>query len=990
MAVQSEYELERALLKQLVGTEEDPKSGLGYEYVEIHSEAMMLQNLRKQLEIHNNIEKQPFSDLEFKHVLDFLCSGSTVFERAKKLRGICQLKREDGSVKSIRFLNCYDWCQNEYQVTSQFSSQDESKKKNRKTRYDITILINGLPLVQIELKRRGVELKEAYNQIDRYHRDSFWHGYGLYLFTQLYVISNGVNTKYFANNYHSSFDFTFFWADKENNIYSDLHDFTHEFLRPCHVSKMITHYTVLHETDKCLMIFRPYQYYAAEALIERAKTTNKNAYIWHTTGSGKTLTSFKVSQVIKDMPDVDLVMFVVDRKDLDYQTAKEFNAFSDGCVDTTNNTNTLIKQITSPDRKLIVTTIQKLNNAVTSDKHIPAIEHLRDKKIVFIFDECHRSQFGETHQNIKKFFHNAQMFGFTGTPILEENVNMSTGREQTTKDIFDECLHRYVIVDAIRDSNVLKFAVEYVGKYQNTQSKTELDIETNSDDSDVIETKELLEDERRLEKIANYILDNHSKKTFNKQFSAMFCVSNVATLVRYYDLFNRLQAERLAINPNYKLLKIATIFSFAANEEDASKSGIKGNIPDENPDAFSGSINQTNRDHLDRFITQYNQQYNTKYSTSDSKTFYNYYTDIAKRVKEHGKSTPDQQIDILLVVNMFLTGFDSKTLNTLYVDKNLQYHGLVQAFSRTNRIYNTTKSHGNIVCFRNLKEKTDEAVALFSNKNAKESAFVKPYDEYIEEFKEASARLLDVAPEPKSVDSLITEEEQLEFVTAFRDLLRLQTIIKSFADYDEEALEIDPQSFQDFKTKYMDLHDKVKNHKLEADDEKESILDQIDFQMELIQTDLINVTYIMNLLRDLCDSDRGDLVSVNEEFEGKVKNILDLVEKDPKLRNKLPLFKKFIHDELPKISADSFDDAMAQFWDDEKDKAGNILVEEEGLKSDEFKKLIEDYVFTNDLPDDKRIANLLITPPSILQRKKVVERIKNKIGLYIEQFIEGV
>ncbi|OYQ75965.1 type I restriction endonuclease subunit R [Wohlfahrtiimonas chitiniclastica] len=988
MAVQSEYELEQALLNQLAGVESDAKSGLGYEFVDIHNETMMLQNLRKQLEIHNNLQKNPFTDDEFKRVLDFLCHGNSVFERSKRLRDFYQLKREDGSTKSIRFLNCHDWCQNEYQVTNQFSSKD-TIKKSRKTRYDVTILINGLPLVQIELKRRGVELKEAYNQIDRYHRDSFWNGYGLYLFTQLYVISNGVNTKYFANNYQSSFDFTFFWADKENNIYSDLKEFTNEFLRPCHVSKMITHYTVLHETDKCLMVFRPYQYYAAEALIERAKTTSKNAYIWHTTGSGKTLTSFKVSQVIKELPDVDLVMFVVDRKDLDYQTAKEFNAYSDGCVDTTNNTNTLIQQITSPDRKLIVTTIQKLNNAVTSDRYSSAIEHLKDKKVVFIFDECHRSQFGETHQNIKRFFHNAQMFGFTGTPILDENVNMSAGIAQTTKDIFDECLHKYVIVDAIRDNNVLKFAVEYVGKYKNNGSKTEIDIETKSDD--VIETKELLEDERRLEKIANYILDQHNSKTFKRLFSAMFCVSNVATLVRYYDLFEHLQAERLVSNPNYKPLKIATIFSFVANEEDPTKSGIIGQIPDEDPDLSNGRLNQSNRDHLDRFMAKYNAMYKTKYSTNDSKSFYNYYTDIARRVKEHGKSASDDQIDILLVVNMFLTGFDSKTLNTLYVDKNLQYHGLVQAFSRTNRVYNATKSHGNIVCFRNLKEKTDKAIALFSDKNAKESAFVKPYDEYIEDFNIATEKLLELTPLPKSVDTLVTEEEQLEFVTAFRDLLRLQTILKSFTDYDEETLEIDPQSFLDFKTKYMDLYDQVKSHKLEAEEEKESILDQVDFQMELIQTDLINVTYIMNLLRDLCDTDRGDLISVNEEFEDKVKNILGLVEKDPKLRNKLPLFKKFIQDELPKIaSAENFDAAMASFWDDEKAKAGKALVAEEDLKPEAFKKLIENYVFTNDLPDDKRIADLLVTPPKIMDRKKTIERIKAKIGQYIEQFIEDV
>lgn len=651
----------------------------------------------------------------------------------------------------------------------------------------------------------------------------------------------------------------------------------------------------------------------------------------------------------------------------------------------------MIDQITTPAKKLIVTTIQKLNNAVTNDKYSSAIAHLKDKKVVFIFDECHRSQFGETHRNIKKFFHNAQMFGFTGTPILDDNVNMSSGVAQTTKSIFTECLHKYVIIDAIRDSNVLKFSVEYIGKYKNQTSKTELEIETNSDDVEVIETKELLEHESRLEKIVNYILDQHPRKTFNRKFNAMFCVSNVATLIRYYALFEKLQAQRLAENPNYKPLKIATIFSFVANEEDPSKSGIIGQIPDEDPDISSASINQSTRDHLESFIQKYNANYSTKFSTNDSKSFYNYYTDIAKRVKEHNKIVPDQQIDILLVVNMFLTGFDAKTLNTLYVDKNLQYHGLIQAFSRTNRIYSSAKTHGNIVCFRNLKDKTDAAIALFSDKNAKESALVKPYDEYLEEFNVAIDALLNVTPTPKMVDQLYTEEEQLEFVTAFRDLLRLQTILKSFADYDEESLEITPQDFQDFKGKYLDLYDQVKQHKLEADEEEISILDEIDFQTELIQSDLINVGYIMNLLRSLCEVDRGDLVSVNEEFEEKVKNILDLVEKDPKLRIKLPLFKKFINDELPKIeSAEAFDDAMATFWDDEKAKAGLDLVKEENLKQDAFKKLIESYVFTNDLPDDKKVADLLVIPPKIMERKKTIERLKSKISVYIEQFVEDV
>ena len=988
--VQSELELEKALVEQLSG-KSDGNDGLGYELVRLPDEAAMLRNLRQQLEIHNDIVKQPFSDDEFKRVLDFLCHGNTVFERAERLRDRYQLTREDGTVKSIRFINQADWCLNEFQVTHQVTSHS-AKQNSRKTRFDVTLLINGLPLVQIELKRRGVELKEAYNQIDRYHRDSYWNGHGLYLFTQMYVISNGVNTKYFANNHQASFDFTFFWADKENRIYSDLHEFSSHFLRPCHVAKMITHYTVLHQSDKCLMLFRPYQFYAAEALIERAKTTQKHAYIWHTTGSGKTLTSFKVSQVIKNLPDVDKVMFVVDRKDLDYQTAKEFNAFSEGCVDTTTNTSTLIKQINSPDNKLIVTTLQKLNNAVMNERYLSQIEHLRDKKVVFIFDECHRSQFGATHQNIKKFFNNAQMFGFTGTPIFDVNVNKSAGMPQTTKDLFEECLHKYVIVDAIRDQNVLKFSVEYVGKYQDKPSNNEMDIATDVEEvfNEQPETKATLEDERRLEKIAEYILNQHGKKTSHRQFNAMFCVSNVATLIRYYQIFKRLQDERAQQNTAYRPLKIATIFSFAANEEDPNKVTLNGQLADEDPDISAVSrIDKTSRDQLDAFIQDYNQQFLTKFSTNDSKSFYDYYKDIAKRVKEHAKRPPEQQVDILLVVNMFLTGFDAKTLNTLYVDKNLQFHGLVQAFSRTNRIYNANKSHGNIVCFRNLKSNADAAITLFSNTNANETVFVKPYEEYLQDYETAVAALIGITPTPQSVDKLDNEEEQLEFIKAFRDLLRLQSILKSFADFETEELALDEQTFEDFQSKYLDLHDRVKKPTSTGGEDKPSILDEVDFETELIQTDLINVAYIQNLLKGLCDEDRSDWIDGQEVFMQKAKSILDMAATDPKLRVKIPLLQKFVETTLPNIhSSEQFDDAYAQFWDEEKLQAANDLVAEEHLKNDSFLDLIENFAFSNQLPREDEIAKALDFVPKISERKKTIARVKAKVEEYIGQFVE--
>lgn len=699
MSTQSEYALEAALIAQL--------NGMEYASVMIDDEAAMLANLKRQLEIHNKDIK--FTQTEFDRILNHLNTGN-VFDRAKILRDRYALRRDNDEVLYISFINSDDWCLNEFQVTNQVTMQGK-----RKNRYDVTLLINGLPLVQIELKRRGAELKVAFHQVNRYQHDSYDAGMALFQYVQLFIISNGVNTKYFSNNQQQSFQQTFFWTDKDNKRLSDLHEFSSEFLKPCHIAKMITQYMVMTE-EKIIKVLRPYQYYATEALVDRVKNSNDNAYIWHTTGSGKTLTSFKASQIIMRMPKVHKVVFVVDRKDLDYQTCKEFNGFAKGSVDETTDTSNLVKQLNDDSNKLILTTIQKLNNAIMNPRHMSKVEHLQDKKIVFIFDECHRSQFGETHKNIKQFFRNAQMFGFTGTPIFADNA-----LGQTTKDLFKECLHKYVIVDAIKDENVLRFAVEYVGKYKRKASANELDIATDADiapDIQVqgIDTKALLESPQRLEKITDYILAYHTQKTKSPDFTAMFCVSSVQTLIKYYELFKLKQAGVA------KPLRIATIFSYAANEEDPNANGLTdGLIPEENP-MPEGRINPYSRDKLDAFIADYNVMFGTKYSTSDSQTYYNYYQDIAKRVKAG-------QVDILLVVNMFLTGFDSPRLNTLYVDKNLKYHGLVQAFSRTNRILNDRKSHGNIICFRNLKAATDEAIALFSNKDARETVLLEPYED---------------------------------------------------------------------------------------------------------------------------------------------------------------------------------------------------------------------------------------------------------------------
>jgi type I restriction enzyme R subunit len=716
MSKQSEQILEEQLIAQL--------QKLGYGYITLNNEAALLGNLKNQLEKHNNIS---LSSSEFDKVLNLLNKGS-VFEKSKTLRQKQHIVRDNGDNLYFEFLNTEHWCQNQYQVTNQISQ--EGKYKNR---YDVTILINGLPLVQIELKRRGLELKEAFNQVNRYQRHSFGANSALYQYVQIFIISNGVNTKYYANNRNQSFKQTFYWTDVENKRQTNiLNGFTDAFLEPCHISKMICKYIVLNEAFKIPMVLRPYQFYAVEALIDRVKNSNKNGYIWHTTGSGKTLTSFKASQILMNFPEVHKVVFVVDRKDLDYQTTKEFNSFSDGCIDGTDNTANLVKQFigTYKDKKgeakntkLIVTTIQKLNTAISKLKYEKKMADLKDKRIIFIFDECHRSQFGDTHKRIKEYFNNAQMFGFTGTPIFADNANKNELGKRTTKDLFEDCLHKYVITDAIKDENVLKFSVEYVGRYKQKDTATEIDIEVED-----IDTQELMEDEKRLEKIADYIINNHNRKTHSKDFSAMFCVDSVKSLIRYYDIFKR---KKLAGEHN---LNIATIFSYAANEDDADANGF---IPEEvsvveEPRALYG-LQAHSREKLDEFIEDYNQLYDVKYSTKTSEDFYNYYNDISKKLKDRERQPENvnNRIDVLLVVNMFLTGFDAKKVNTLYVDKNLKYHGLIQAFSRTNRIINEQKSQGNIVVFRNLKNRTDEAITLFSNKEAIEVIIMKPYEDYV-------------------------------------------------------------------------------------------------------------------------------------------------------------------------------------------------------------------------------------------------------------------
>jgi len=939
---QSEAVLEANLIKQLVALE--------YEKVTIKDDKWLEANLKKQLEKHNDFV---MSESEFQRVLNHLNKGS-IFEKAMILRDKFVLPLDDGTTKYIEFLDAEHWCQNLFQVSSQITVDGVYKN-----RYDVTLLINGLPLVQIELKRRGLEIKEAFNQINRYQRHSYGSNHALFNYIQIFVISNGVNTKYFANNRKQSFKQTFFWADEKNRNITNLEEFAEVFLERCHIAKMICKYIVLAQVPKILMILRPYQFHATEAIIERVENSNKNGYIWHTTGSGKTLTSFKTAQILMQLPEVAKVVFVVDRKDLDYQTTKEFNSFSDGSVDGTDNTTALVKQF-GDDTKLIVTTIQKLNSAISKKQHLAKMQKLQEEHIVFIFDECHRSQFGETHHNITKFFHKHQMIGFTGTPIFVENAVGNKLGKRTTAELFDECLHKYVITDAIADDNVLKFSVEYVGRYKKKeQSATAIDIEVEN-----IDKKELLESDARVEKITDYIIANHARKTHSREFTAMFCVGSVDMLTKYYELFKR---------KNHNL-KIATIFSYSANEEDKDADGSYEVEESDGASVDEAHINQHSRDKLERYIEDYNSLFGTKFTTRDSQSYYNYYNDISKKVRA-------REIDILLVVNMFLTGFDSPTLNTLYVDKNLKYHGLIQAFSRTNRILNEKKSQGNIVCFRNLKENTDDAIALFSNKDAKEIIIMQPYEEYVKYFTNASLKLTEITPTLESVDALEKEGEErvLEFVQAFRNIMRLKNILESFSDFQWSDLAMSEQLFEDYKSKYLDLYEKVKHDK---ESEKVSILDDVDFELELIHKDEINLSYILQLLARYSDANE-------EEREAQKKNIISIISGQTHLRSKKELIEKFIDENMMHIrDSDSIENEFEKFWEQEKERAYDKLCQEENLDCQKVKEVVDTYIYEEREPLKDDVAKTLKVKPKLLERKKIVPRVLEKIVKFVDTFYD--
>ncbi|MBL7879455.1 type I restriction endonuclease subunit R [Elizabethkingia bruuniana] len=952
MSKQSEQILEEQLVDQL--------QKLGYKYAFIADEKALLANLKTQLEKHNHIQ---FSDSEFEKVLNILNKGS-VFEKAKILREKKHhIIRDNGDNLYFEFLNVEHWCQNEYQVTNQITQ--EGKYENR---YDVTLLVNGLPLVQIELKRRGLEMKEAFNQINRYQKHSFGAGKGLFHFVQLFVISNGVNTKYFSNfgTHKQEYLQTFHWTDEQNNPLNNiLNGFTDSFLEPCHISKIICKYIVLNETDKRLMVLRPYQYYAVESIIKKVKENEilngynieKNGYIWHTTGSGKTLTSFKASQILSKIPAIKKVVFVVDRKDLDYQTNQEYDKFSKGSVSSATNTDDLIRKFNDSNIRIIVTTIQKLNNAI-SGRNLSKMKSIQHERMVFIFDECHRSQFGDTHKNIVNYFTNIQLFGFTGTPILAENAD----GEKTTASLFGKCLHKYVITDAIRDENVLKFSVEYIQTFKQKEHIIDLKVEQ-------INETEVFEAPERKEAIVDYIIQYHDQKTQNRKFCAMMCVQDIDSVIQYYEIFKRKKQE------GQHDLKIATIFSFAQNEEEIEDAVYSQLGMVAEPQVEYG-YKPHRRELLETYVQDFNELFGEKQNVKDTEGFYNYYNAVAKKSKQN-------ETDILLVANMFLTGFDSKYLNTLYVDKNLKYHGLIQAFSRTNRILDKNKTQGNIVCFRNLKDKTDEAIALFSNKEAIDEIIVEPYEAYVEKFNEATQRLLEIVPEVVSVDGLYSEEDQLQFILAFRAMMRLHKKMSHYTEFTWDDLQMEEQLFADYTSKYLDLKER-----LDPTDpsKKASILNDIDFELELIRRDTINVTYILQLLIKFKSKHSA------KDKESIEKDIFNLLNTEVSLRSKRELIEKFIQESLPHIEdTDTIPEEFEKFWTVEQEKALQELVKTENLSEEKTERLIENYLFTEREPLRKEILDLRKEGrPSVLKSKEIGDRILNKIIGFVDTFVNGI
>lgn len=959
---QSEADLEKEFIRLL--------QEQGYDYLPIHKEADLISNLRAQLEKLNHYS---FSDSEWERFFNECIANQNddIVAKTQKIQDdyIQVLKRDTGESQNIKLIDKGNIHNNSLQVINQYVEEGG----NFDTRYDVSILVNGLPLVHIELKRRGVQLKEAFNQINRYQRDSFWAGCGLYEYVQIFVISNGTNTKYYSNTTRAnhlkeqepggrnkskktsnSFEFSSFWADSNNKTITDLLDFTKTFFSKHTLLNILTKYCVF-TSEKMLMVMRPYQIAATERIIQRINVANNykfygsikgGGYIWHTTGSGKTLTSFKTAQLASRLPYIDKVLFVVDRKDLDYQTMKEYNRFEEGAADGNTSTAVLQRQLENKDKnggyhdyRIIVTTIQKLSIFVQKNKNHPVFQ----QRVVIIFDECHRSNFGEMHSAITKNFKKYNLFGFTGTPIFAQNAGTGGDmRLKTTQQAFGDKLHTYTIVDAINDENVLPFRIDYVNTIKEKEGILDQKISA-------IDREKAMASPERISQVVKYIMEHFDQKTkrssyysfrvlddINKVagakrgevvpehkteqklngFNAMFAVASIPMAKAYYNEFKRQQAEI----PEVQRLKIATIYSYGANEEE-----VDGILAEENPESTT-QLDQQSRDFLEGAIQDYNKMFSTNYDTSSDK-FQNYYKDLSLRMK-------NREVDLVIVVNMFLTGFDATTLNTLFVDKNLKQHGLIQAFSRTNRILNSVKTFGNIVCFRDLQQATDDAIALFGDKDASSIVVLKDflsyYDGYDTEkgkhcygYKELVEQLQDEFPEGQAI---LGEEAERRFVALFGSLLKSINILSTFDQFEGQQIITDRQ-LQDYQSNYLDLQEKWRRRR-PAD--KENINDDLVFETELIRQVEINIDYILLLVQKYHDSN-----CTNKEI---LVNISKAVGSSLQLRSKKELIENFIGS----VSADTdVEKSWKDFVQQRKDEDLKEIIDSEHLKPQETKTFID-------------------------------------------------
>lgn len=920
MAYQSEAQLEQQLIEQL--------QNQNYSAVSLSDYDALLANFKEQFEAFNagKLGGKALSPKEWERVLNYI-NGKSIFESAKLIRDKFVLERDDGTKPYLQFLD-EDYTKNRYQVTHQTTVV--GKYTNR---YDVTLLINGLPLVQIELKRRGIDIKEAVNQIMRYRKHSYQ---GLYHFIQFFVVSNGVDTKYFANSDKDIlYSHTFFWTDENNIRVTNLKDFSVVFLARDLLTKMLTKFTILNDTDKVLMVMRPYQVYATEALIRQATLTNRNAYIWHTTGAGKTLTSFKTAQILASMPNIKKVIFLVDRKDLDTQTTEEFNKFEAGSVDATDRTDILVKQMKDKNRQLIVTTIQKMATAVKKPQYAKVMELYRNEKVVFIIDECHRSQFGDMHKDIVRHFQKAQFLGFTGTPRFEVNGKIEGKVTQTTEKLFGECLHSYLIKDAIFDNNVLGFHIEYI-----TTMKGAYD-ENDSTMTEAIDVGELYMADERMTMIANHIVQNHKAKTRSRQYTAIFAVSSIPMLIKYYDIFKSINHD----------LNISGIFSYGANED------------------YEGH-DEHSRDALERIIADYNKTFSTNFSTE---TFSAYHKDISDRMK--GKKT--KQLDILIVVNMFLTGFDSKPLSVLYVDKDMMYHDLLQAYSRTNRVEKETKPWGIIVCYRNLKQKTDDALALFSQ-GRPDGILTQSFEFYVQKFNELAAGIKQLAPTPASIDIMYSEDDQKRFVVMFRELTRYLLSLQTFVEFsfDRSNLDMTDQEYQDYKSKYLLLYRKNQTGK-----EVVSVLDDVDFCIELMESNQINVAYIMNLIRNIDFTTKQtrerDIEHIKSEI-GRSDNL--------HLHKKIDILRAFLDQIVSGFDGtEDIEVEYNEFENKQKTKEIEAFAEREGVDAEMLKSEIAEFEFVGVL-NPGEIRDNITEPMPLLKKRSLVNRIVDFIYSHADKY----